>query len=151
MTHVLLEPSKHPGHTRARYARSAPLAGCLSASGQAWHCSVPLFRRAHYDLTTGIQVMNTGNVSATVRIDFVATANDSDDTRPITGCDVCSRVLGPMQGHDWWPGGIAAIPDFTFGAATITSDQPVVVLVNDYPLRAQSDPATYLGLPAVGD
>jgi hypothetical protein len=112
--------------------------------------ALPLFRRAHYDLTTGIQVMNTGDVSATVSIAFVATDNVSDESQPIMGCDICVQVIAPKQGFDWWPGLIAAIPDFTFGAATVTSTVPVVVLVNDYPLKAQSDPATYLGIPALG-
>ncbi|MFN8422958.1 MAG: hypothetical protein U0470_06030 [Anaerolineae bacterium] len=57
----------------------------------------------------------------------------------------------PNASYTWWPPAIAAIPDGTFGAAVVTANVPVVVLVNDYPTSSTgpaSDPATYLGIAA---
>ena len=41
---------------------------------------------------------------------------------------------------------IRRIDDGTYGSAVVIADGPVVVLVNDYPLKGQVDPATYIGL-----
>ena len=34
----------------------------------------------------------------------------------------------------------------SYGAAVLSSDQPILVLVNDYPLQGNSDMATYAGI-----
>lgn len=118
------------------------------ASRAATRVALPLIRRNHVGLSTGIQVMNTGAGPATVRIAFSATNAATDASTPILGCTTCVQTVAPFQSYTWWPPIIAAIPDSTFGSAVVTSDQPVVVLVNDYPMRAQYDPSTYLGIPA---
>lgn len=120
--------------------------GAAPASAAATRVALPLFRRNHVRLTTGIQVMNTGAATATVGIAFSATDEETGGSTPIEGCDVCEQIIEPFQSYTWWPGAIDAIADGTFGSATVIADQPVVVLVNDYPLAGQADPATYLGI-----
>jgi hypothetical protein len=122
--------------------------GAAPASSAATRVALPLFRRNHVQLTTGIQVMNTGAATATVSIAFSATDEETDGSTPIEGCDVCEQIIEPFQSYTWWPGAIDAITEGTFGSATVIADQPVVVLVNDYPLAGQADPATYLGIAA---
>ncbi|MCC7018894.1 MAG: hypothetical protein IT332_04030 [Ardenticatenales bacterium] len=112
--------------------------------------ALPLFRRRHVGLTTGIQVMNIATTTATVRIAFSATDAGTGVSTPIGGCTVCQQAIAPNDSYTWWPPSIGGIPDGTFGAAVITSNQPIIALVNDYPTSpdaaARTDPATYLGL-----
>lgn len=112
--------------------------------------ALPLFRSRHLvaAFTTGIQVMNTTAAAANVHIDF--SRSEGVETFPIPGCrGQCDAVLGPFEGYTWWPPAVAAIPNGTYGAAVITSDAPIVVLVNDYPLNGDSDMATYAGIPVL--
>jgi len=109
--------------------------------------ALPLFRSRHLvaEYTTGIQVMNTSDRPATVHIDF--SRSEGNVTFPITGCrGQCDAVIQPYEGYTWWPPAVEVIPPDTYGAAVIESDQPIVVLVNDYPLRGNSDMATYAGI-----
>ncbi len=107
---------------------------------------LPLFRRAFAGLTTGVQVMNLGAGDATVRIDFTATDERTNDSRPILCGTNCIQVVPSGGAATWWPGSLPEVPDGTFGSAVVRADQPIVVLVNDYPLTDGRDPATYLGI-----
>ncbi|MBK6769370.1 MAG: hypothetical protein IPG72_10275 [Ardenticatenales bacterium] len=124
----------------------------LPESEAALRVALPLFRRRHVGLTTGIQVMNVSTATATVRIEFSATNAATGESTPIGGCTVCTQSVLPNQSYTWWPPSIGGIPDNTFGAAVVTADRPVIALVNDYPTSpdaaARTDPATYLGLSA---
>jgi hypothetical protein len=120
----------------------------VPAGGVGTEVALPLFRQNHVDLTTGIQVMNAGDEPAQVRIQFAATDASTDQSTPINGCTVCEQTVQPLQSYTWWPPSISAIPPNTFGSALVTSDQPVVVLVVDYPMKAQVDPAAYIGITA---
>lgn len=111
------------------------------SSGASTRVALPLYRRNWAGLTTGIQVVNTANAPANVSITFRATNRPQDP--PV----VIPRSIAARDSENWWPGSIPQLLDQTFGSAVVESDQPVVVLVNDYPLAEDVDPATYLGLP----
>ncbi len=115
----------------------------VPAASAATRVALPLFRRAHVDLTTGIQVMNVGAVTVTARVAFTP-AGGAVREPCRTGC--VAKPIPPGGSATWWPGVIDAIEDGTYGSAVVTADGPVVVLVNDYPLLGQVDPATYIGL-----
>jgi hypothetical protein len=117
----------------------------VPAGAAAERVALPLFRRAHVDLTTGIQVMNVSAVTTTARVAFTAAGGAVRapcDTE--SGCE--PKAIPPGGSATWWPGVIDAIDDGTYGSAVVVADGPVVVLVNDYPLKGQVDPATYIGL-----
>ena len=117
----------------------------VPSTAAAPHVALPLFRRAHVDLTTGIQVMNVGAVTTTARVAFTAAGGEvRAPCNSPAGCE--PKQIAPGGSATWWPGAIGAIEDGTFGSAVVIADGPVVVLVNDYPLRGQVDPATYIGL-----
>lgn len=109
--------------------------------------ALPLFRSKHLvdEYTTGIQVMNAGTEPARVHVDFSRT--EGNTTVPISGCrGQCDATIAPNESFTWWPPAVDAIPADTYGAAVLSSDQPILVLVNDYPLRGRSDMATYEGI-----
>lgn len=120
--------------------------GAVPVAAASSRVYLPLFRRAFAGLTTGIQVMNLGPAEANVRIDFTATDERTNDSRPIPCGTNCSQAVPSFGAATWWPGSLPEIADGTFGSAVVRSDQPVVVLVNDYPLAEGRDPATYLGI-----
>ena len=91
---------------------------------------------------------NTSDRAASVYIDFAR--SEGDTTFPIGGCrGQCDAIIQPFEAYTWWPPAVTAIPAGTYGAAVISSDQPIVVLVNDYPLAGNSDMATYAGIPVI--
>lgn len=112
--------------------------------------ALPLFRSRHLRAayTTGIQVMNTSDRPARVYIAFARTHDN--ESFPIPDCgSACEAVIAPFEAHTWWPPAVAAIPNGSYGAAVVSSLEPIVVLVNDYPLQGASDMATYAGIPLV--
>jgi hypothetical protein len=112
--------------------------------------AVPLFRSRHLaqEFTTGIQVMNVTGATAEVHIDFFEIQGNT--STPIQGCGAaCDATIEPFSSHTWWPPNIAAIPPRTFGSAVIHSDQPIAVIVNDYPIAGGVDFATYNGVPVL--
>lgn len=121
--------------------------GAGEAAGQV---AMPLWRRNHVGLSTGIQVMNPGLDPVEVEIAFSITDPRSGDSRAVTGCTVCQATIEPDDSVNWWPPAVPVLRDGTFGGAVVTADGPVVVLVNDYPTAdrggRRTDPATYLGL-----
>lgn len=108
--------------------------------------ALPLYRREHFDLTTGIQVMNAGDAPARIEIAFASTDAATDRSTPLLGCTSCVQTVAPRESYTWWPPLVNVIRPGTFGSAVVTSDQPVVALVIDYPMRRQVDPAAYLGI-----
>lgn len=114
----------------------------VPASRAARRVALPLIRRDHLRLTTGIMVMNVSQYPATVTADFY------DKDQKLILCDVgCDKQIAPNAADRFWPDEITAIPRGTYGSAIVRSNQPIVVIVNDYPLDAQADMAAYNGIP----
>ena len=111
--------------------------------------ALPLARRQHVDawkVTTGIQVMNVGDATANVTITF-----SDDQGNELTGCGgPCTASVGSNGSHTFYPGanGLTVMPAGTFGSAVVTSDQNVVVIVNDASETGAIDAATYNGIKA---
>ncbi len=114
--------------------------------------AVPLFRSLHgaNHLTTGIQVMNVGERTASMRIDFLAPLGPGAIL--IDGCGIaCSALVPPMQSHTWYPPSIAAIGPNTVGSAIIFSSEPAVAVVMDVPMSGCCvDTAAYTAIPMFG-
>jgi|GEM_PF-1625133 len=110
---------------------------------------LPLVRRGHtaMRLTTGIQVTNVSDEAARVDLAFA-----SDAGVALTSCGApCSVTIPSRASRTFYPSAaFNAMPVGTFGSAVVTSDRPVVVLVNDISENNTSDAATYIGL-AAGD
>jgi hypothetical protein len=108
--------------------------------------ALPLFRNRHLpqELTTGIQVMNAGDLPARVEISFTTSEGAN-----LPGCGAdCVAVIEPWRSTTWYPPTMPAIPAGIYGSAVVKSDEPVLVIVNDYPLRATLvDAAIYNGIP----
>jgi hypothetical protein len=110
----------------------------------AMKVALPLFRRAHVGLTTGIQAMNIGSGTANVTITFTKA-----DGTVIAGCGgQCTATVPANSSANWWPGSISSITDGTYGSAVIESDQPLAVIVNDFSISGATDAATYNGIKA---
>jgi hypothetical protein len=109
--------------------------------------ALPLVRRQHvpaWKLTTGIQVMNVGTRNANVTISFL-----DDQGNELTGCDfACRATIMPHGTWTFYPGsaGINVLPVGAFGSAVITSNEPIVALVNDASETGAIDAATYVGI-----
>ncbi|MFN8424616.1 MAG: hypothetical protein U0470_14970, partial [Anaerolineae bacterium] len=120
------------------------------ALGASRRVALPLIRRNHVGLSTGIQVVNAGPDPVNVVIEFSVTDARTGASTPVEDCAQCRAAIEPDDSATFWPPGIAALADGEFGGAVVTGDGPIVVLVNDYPTadRAgrRTDPATYLGL-----
>jgi len=124
------------------FTRQSGAYNLLSAAQAGKKIALPLFRRAHVGLTTGIQVMNVGAGMANVTIAFA-----KNDGTAITGCAAqCTATIAAEASVTWWPADIGAIPDGTFGSAVVESDQPIVAIVNDFALKGGIDSAIYNGI-----
>jgi hypothetical protein len=119
----------------------------LGAASRA--VALPLFRNEHlprsYRLSTGVQVMNVGTVTATAELRVTAS------TGTVVACApaVCRQAIAPGAAYTWYPPTMDGIPSNMYGSAMVFSTQPVVVIVNDESRNASLDSAMYNGLPAV--
>lgn len=108
---------------------------------------LPLVRRNHtaLRLSTGIQITNPGDDAAHVEVAFA-----SDTGAPLSTCGAaCQVVIAPHSSRTMYPSvSLNAMPAGTYGSAVVTSDRPVVALVNDISENNSADAATYIGLPA---
>jgi hypothetical protein len=120
--------------TSAAYNASSEADGALTVS-------LPLVRNAHTGslLTTGVQVMNIGTGTATVNIEYVDSGGTSygPETESVApnGSVTFYQPSGPF-------------PAGAYGSATVTSDQPIVVIVNDASQTGAYDAAMYNGIKA---
>jgi hypothetical protein len=122
----------------------------FSASDASTRLVLPLFRTGHsaWNLWTGISVMNVGTGAASTVL--VATNQDGTVTSGLPGMSIAG--VEPMHTAIYWPdmvqrsGGGWARPAWAYGSATITSEQPVVAIVNDASLSQKADAATYGGI-----
>ncbi len=113
--------------------------------------ALPLYRKAftggavRFNLTTGISVMNVGAGDATITVNFRQGEWNGPGT-PVACGAPCSRTVGANQAAIFWPGSISEIPSDTWGAATVHSTEPVIVIVNDVDVSGAVDMATYNGI-----
>jgi hypothetical protein len=106
---------------------------------------LPLFRRNHFALTTGIAVMNVGDETALVTLKV--TASDEDGTTRPLACANCVISIPPLSSGIFWPPAMESVPQSLFGSAVVESTQPVVAIVNDVSVSGAVDMATYNGIP----
>lgn len=112
-----------------------------SAADGAMTVSIPLVRNKQtvYQFTTGVQVMNIGTGTANVSISY----KDSGGTP--YGPETAS--IAPNGSYTFYqPSG--PFPVGAYGSATVTSNEPVVVIVNDISLTGAYDAAMYNGIKA---
>ncbi len=126
--------------------KTAAAHNAFSDADGATKVALPLYRRNHTanKLTTGIQAMNIGSETAQAQIVF----KPSGGAPEVSGCTGCSVSIAPLAAHTWLPSSIAEVPDGKYGSATITSSQPLVVIVNDkaYATDKPMDAAIYSGI-----
>jgi hypothetical protein len=103
--------------------------------------SVPLVRnkQTSAQLTTGVQVMNVGSGTATVSITYKSSGGIS------YGPEVASV---PQYGSVTFYQPAGPFPVGAYGSATVSSNQNVVVIVNDISLTGAYDAAIYNGIKA---
>jgi hypothetical protein len=103
--------------------------------------SVPLVRnkQTSSQLTTGVQIMNVGSGTATVSITYKSSGGTS------YGPEVAAV---PQYGSATFYQPAGPFPVGAYGSATVTSDQNVVVIVNDISLTGAYDAAVYNGIKA---
>jgi hypothetical protein len=103
--------------------------------------ALPLWRSRHsrLDLSTGVQVMNIGDAHAYVRFEIETDVGLSQLT---------TMTIPPLGSYTSYPPSFAALPSNTVGSATLTSDQPIVVIVNDASSSGATDSAIYSGIKA---
>jgi hypothetical protein len=124
-------------------SQTAAAFNAVTAAQGATTVALPLYRRGHVGLTTGISVMNVGSESANVTVAF--TPNGA--SQPVA-CTGCSATVAPNATAIFWPPSLQGVPDGSFGSATIQSSQPVAVIVNDFSTSGAIDMATYNGIKA---
>jgi hypothetical protein len=104
--------------------------------------ALPLYRRNHVGLSTGISVMNLGTEDAHVTATFTPAGSE-----PIT-CSNCSGTVSPGRSLIFWPPSLNGLKDASYGSARISSSQPVAVIANDFSISGTADAATYNGIKA---
>ena len=120
----------------------------VSAAGGAKKVALPLFRNKHTkdELSTGIQAMNIGDAPANATITF----SDSSGAT-ISGCGAdCQVTIASKGSYTWYPPNVQGIKDRpnVYGSATIESDQPLAVIVNDASPLGTIDSAIYNAIKA---
>lgn len=105
--------------------------------------ALPLFRNKHtnLDLSTGIQVMNIGTATANIALEFPTARGALIELKT-------SAAVAPLGSHTWFPPTIPGMPANVYGAVFVTSDQPIVVIVNDASGNGKADSAIYSGIKA---
>jgi hypothetical protein len=123
----------------------------VSADGAGEVIAMPLFRSGHtsWNLVTGISAMNVGDGPANITIKAKSAAGQVLEGKP--GMTVSN--VGQYETALFWPPAFAnegdwANPTKAYGSATITSNQPVAVIVNDISLAGAADASTYNGINA---
>jgi len=117
------------------------------AAAGAKKVALPLFRNKHtnLDLSTGIQAMNIADSPANATIEF---KNSSGQLISISSGT--TQTIAPLASFTWFPPSMmsAGMPANTYGSASITSDQNLVVIVNDASGNGKVDAAIYSGIKA---
>ena len=152
-----LDPSRPGWNTTAhgygggKYNINAAAYNAVSAAQTGTTIALPLFRSNHtgWRLYTGISAMNAGTAPASISIEV------TDSEGNVLAGRAGMQVTGVGAGETalFWPGSFAtdgnwAIVGKAYGSATITSDQPLAVIVNDTSLIGSADSSTYNGINA---
>jgi hypothetical protein len=123
----------------------------VSAAQTGEIIALPLFRSNHtaWRLYTGISAMNAGTQPATIQIEIT----DSEGNVTSGRAGMQQTNVGPNETALFWPGDFATDGNWgnvskAYGSATITSDQPLAVIVNDFSLNAAADASTYNAINA---
>ena len=126
----------------------------VSAGQTGTTVALPLFRSDHtaWRLYTGISAMNTGDAETTIRIEI--TDSEGNVTSGKAGMSLSG--VGPNETALFWPGDFANEGNWldrnkAYGSATIESDQPLAVIVNDFSLNGQVDSSTYNAINATSN
>lgn len=112
----------------------------------ATRIALPTVRREYttMKLTSAIAVQNTSATAANVEIAF----RDADDNVLTTCGAPCRAVVAPGAGHLFYPSRtLNSMPVGTSGSATVTSDQPIVAVVEESSETGASDALIYTGVP----
>ncbi|MBK6767671.1 MAG: hypothetical protein IPG72_01285 [Ardenticatenales bacterium] len=137
---AIVNDSKNLTETSAAY-------NAVPAAQGATKVALPLARRGHTTakFTTGIQVMNIGTGPANIEVVFA-----DDKGVGLSSCGAaCKVVVQPLNAWTFFPSNsLNAMPVNSFGSAVVTSDQPIVVIVNDISEVGSVDAATYNGIKA---
>lgn len=131
----IVNDSQNEGETAAAF-------NAVTAEQGATTVALPLYRRNHVGLSTGISVMNVGTEDANVTAAFTPAG-----ASPVS-CSNCSGTVSPGGTLIFWPPALNGLTDGTYGSASITSSQPVAVIVNDFSMNGTTDAATYNGIKA---
>jgi hypothetical protein len=126
---------------------------CVPKSAASTKHFLPLLRSYHLQstrLTTGVQVMNVGNVSNTISLDLIDWdgTDHARDPNPIT-----INGIGGVNffGGNWT--GLRTVPSSLggfgwYGSGVVNCTSPCVVFVSDEGFgRTQVDRANYIGIP----
>jgi len=120
----------------------------VSEAQGARKVSAPLYRNKHTgdELSTGIQAMNIGTGPAQVTLEIKSSAG------PVlsANCPECTQTIAQNASYTWYP---PTMPSQNanvnvYGSATLTSNQPLAVIVNDATTKPTKDAAIYNGLKA---
>jgi hypothetical protein len=133
------------------FTKQSAAYNAVSAAQTGVTIALPLFRSNHtsWRLYTGVSAMNAGTADATIAI-----AITDSDGNVLSGQPKMSQSgIGPSETALFWPGDFAtggnwAIMNKAYGSATLTSDQPLAVIVNDFSMTSAADASTYNGINA---
>jgi hypothetical protein len=121
----------------------------VSEAGGAMKVALPLYRNKHTtdELSTGIQAMNIGEQQANVTIEL----KDSNGTVISGSCGPeCTKTIAKNASYTWYPPGMTSQTQHAgkYGSATLTSNMPLAVIVNDASGKGTKDAAIYNGIKA---
>ena len=87
--------------------------------------------------------MNIGTIPAKV---VIALKNSNGQNVPIGAA--AQQTIAPRSTYLWLPPYINGLPVNIYGSASLESDQPIVVVVNDASGNGKMDAAIYSGIKA---
>jgi hypothetical protein len=121
----------------------------VSEAGTAKKVALPLYRNKHTgdQLSTGIQAMNSGTGPANVTLEI----KDDKGTVISGSCGgQCTQTIAPNASYTWYPPSMSSQNQYAgnYGSATLTSTQPLAVIVNDASAIGTKDAAIYNGIKA---
>ena len=121
----------------------------VSENGGAKKVALPLYRNKHTaaELSTGIQAMNIGSGAANVTLEI----KDDKGTVISQSCGgQCTQTIQPNASYTWYPPAMSSQASYAgkYGSATLTSSQPLAVIVNDASGKGTLDAAIYNGIKA---
>ena len=121
--------------------QAADAISAFRAPDAARQVYLPLFRKAFVGFTTSATALNLGSESASVELQTKTGWVGQD-----TGCGAgCLASIGPGEAITFDAAGLADLAANSNGSATITSDQPIVVAVEDVLRGYRGDMAGYRG------